>query len=288
MSRVAFLGLGAMGSRMAGRLLAAGNDLVVWNRTAEKTAELVARGAASASTPADAARDADVVITMLADPSALAEVTEGSGGVAAGVAAPATVIEMSTVGPAALTRLRSALPDGVGLLDAPVLGSLGEAESGALHIFVGGPAAEGARWSPLLSACGTPLHVGPLGSGAAAKLVANSTLLSTLGVLGEALALADGLGLPRDVAFDVLARTPLSAQAERRRPALESGQFPLHFTLALAVKDADLVHEAAAAAGVDVRLAAAARSWFADAEASGRGDDDYSAVLAHILGERPS
>ena len=283
MSTVAFLGLGAMGSRMATRLLAAGHDLVVWNRTAEKTDELVAAGASSAQTPAEAVRGADAVITMLADPAALAAVTEGSDGVAAGADASTTVIEMSTIGPAALNRLRSALPEGVGLLDAPVLGSLEAAESGTLHIFVGGPAADVERWSPLLSACGTPLRVGDLGGGAAAKLVANSTLLGTLGVLGEALALADGLGLPREVAFDVLSRSPLAAQAERRRPAVESGQYPLHFKLGLAVKDAELVGEAASATGVDVRLAAAARSWFADAEASGHGDADYSAVIDYIL-----
>jgi 3-hydroxyisobutyrate dehydrogenase-like beta-hydroxyacid dehydrogenase len=284
MSTVAFLGLGAMGSRMATRLLGAGHDLVVWNRTAAKTRDLEAKGASSAHTPAEAVRRADVVVTMVADPDALAAVSEGSDGVAAGSTSDTTVIEMSTVGPAALTRLWSKLPDEAGLLDAPVLGSLGEAESGSLHIFVGGPVAAFERWSPLLSALGTPLHVGELGSGAAAKLVANSTLLGTLGILGEALALADGLGLSRDKAFDVLARTPMSAQAERRRPAVQSGQYPLHFALDLAVKDAELVNTAAESAGVDVRLAAAARSWLRDAAANGLQDADYSAVLSYITG----
>jgi 3-hydroxyisobutyrate dehydrogenase-like beta-hydroxyacid dehydrogenase len=285
MSTVAFLGLGGMGSRMAVRLLDAGHDLVVWNRTPEKTQDLVTKGASIAQTPAEAAGGTDVVVTMVADPDALAAVTEGSEGVAAGVSGAGTVIEMSTVGPAALSRLRSVLPDEVTLLDAPVLGSLGEAESGSLHIFVGAPASQFQRWSPLLSAFGTPLHVGDLGAGAAAKLVANSTLLGTLGVLGEALALADGLGLSRDTAYEVLARTPLSAPAERRRPAVESGQYPLHFRLDLAVKDAELVNAAAKGAGVDVRLAAAARSWLRDAAASAGEDTDYSAVLAYITGD---
>jgi 3-hydroxyisobutyrate dehydrogenase len=286
MSTVAFLGLGAMGRRMAARLLASDHDVVVWNRTPGKADDLVAKGATSAATPADAARSADVVITMLADPHALQAVTEGSEGIAAGVAAATTVVEMSTVGPAALTRLRSILSEEVGLLDAPVLGSLGEAESGSLHIFVGGPDDQAAKQMPLLSVFGTPIRVGPLGAGAAAKLVANSTLLGTLGLLGEAVALADGLGLSRETAFAVLDRTPLSAQAQRRRQSIESGQYPLHFTLALASKDAALVSSAAEHAGVDVRLARAAKTWFDDAEASGRGDDDYSAVLAHIVGEK--
>jgi 3-hydroxyisobutyrate dehydrogenase-like beta-hydroxyacid dehydrogenase len=104
-----------------------------------------------------------------------------------------------------------------------------------------------------------------------------------LGVLGEALTLARGLGLSEEAAFDVLAPTPLGAQAERRRAAIQSGDYPRRFALSLARKDADLILEAAAAAGVDLRLTAAARSWFIDAERAGRGGDDYSAVLAQIL-----
>lgn len=140
MATVAFIGLGGMGSRMAHRLLDAGHELVVWNRTAERAQPIARAGGTVMATPADAARDADVVITMVADPPALAAVTEGLDGVAAGVTASATVIEMSTVGPDSVAALAAALPDGVGLLDAPVLGSLSEVEAGALRVFVGGPA----------------------------------------------------------------------------------------------------------------------------------------------------
>lgn len=283
MTTIAFIGLGAMGSRIAGRLLDAGHQLVVWNRTPERAQELVARGATAADNPAQAARQAEVVMTMLADPAALEDVTEGPVGVASGVTASTTVIEMSTVGPPAVARLASVLPEGVGLLDAPVLGSLPEAESGSLHIFVGGPAPLAERWMPLLAVLGSPIHVGPLGDGAAAKLVANSTLLGVMSVLGEALALAEGLGLSRDATFKVLSATPIAAQAERRRPAVESGKFPPRFALSLARKDADLVAAAAAATGLDLPVAAAARSWVAAAQESGRGEQDYSAVLAHIL-----
>ncbi len=163
-----------------------------------------------------------------------------------------------------------------------MLGSLPEAESGALTIFVGGPAQLFQKWSPLLSALGTPVHVGPLGAGAAAKLVANSTLFGVLGVLGEAIALGRGLGLPDESTFEVLSATPLSAQAQRRRTAIEGADYPTRFALSLARKDADLVLEAAAAAGVDVRLATAARAWLADAEQSDSGGHDYSAVLARV------
>jgi 3-hydroxyisobutyrate dehydrogenase/2-hydroxy-3-oxopropionate reductase len=274
-----------MGGRIAGRLLEAGHEVAVWNRTATRMEPLVDRGARGADSPAGAARGAEAVVTMVADPAALSAVTEGDDGVVAGLAPSATLIEMSTVGPAAVARLASVLPDGVGLLDAPVLGSVAEVESGSLRIFVGGHAPLVERWTPLLATLGTPSHVGPSGSGAAAKLVANSTLFGALGVLGEALALADGLGLSRETAFAVLAAGPLAAQAERRRESIERGDYPARFGLSLARKDAELVVEAAAAAGLDLRLAEAARAWLADAEADGRGGEDYTAVLARILAE---
>jgi 3-hydroxyisobutyrate dehydrogenase/2-hydroxy-3-oxopropionate reductase len=283
MTTVAFIGLGAMGGRMAGRLLAAGHDLVVWNRTPGRAAALTDRGARSAHSPRQAAAGAEVVITMVADPAALDAVVGGTDGIAAGVTASATIIEMSTVGPAAVADVVDALPDGVDLLDAPVLGSIAEAESGTLQVFAGGPAAVVERWTPLLSVLGTVRHVGPLGSGAAAKLVANASLFGVLGVLGEMLALGQALGLPAATTFDVLSVTPLAAQAQRRRPVVESGDVPRRFALSLARKDAGLVAAAAAAAGVDLRLARAAQSWLRAAEEGGWGDRDYSSVVAWIL-----
>jgi 3-hydroxyisobutyrate dehydrogenase-like beta-hydroxyacid dehydrogenase len=277
---VAVVGLGAMGSRIAGRLIDAGYDVVVWNRTAEKAAPLVERGATLAENPADAAARAEAVITMVTDPAALEAVV---GELAAGASDELTVIQMSTVGPAALARVASMLPERAALLDAPVLGSIGEAESGALQIFVGGPDALVEQWTPLLSVLGKAMHVGPVGAGSAAKLVANTTLVGVIGVLGEALALGEGLGLPEDVVFDILGTTALAQQAERRRQAVETGDYAPRFALSLARKDADLIIDAAAEAGVDVRVAAAARSWLAEAEAAGLGGLDYSAVLKKIL-----
>ncbi len=286
MTTVAVLGLGAMGARFARRFLDAGQEVIVWNRTPEKAEDLVSRGAQPAKSPAEAARRAEAIVTVVSDPTALRAVTEGPEGLAVGAGASATVIEMSTVGPDAIRMLRSTLPPETGLLDAPVLGSLSEAESGTLHVFVGGPEELAEGWTPLLSALGEPIHVGPLGAGAATKLVANATLIGTMTLLGETVALADALGVPREVAFRVLAWTPLAAQAARRREPLTTGEFPRRFDLALARKDGELVSEAAAAAGVDARVLAAAASWFADAEAAGLGDEDYSTVLRRILGQR--
>jgi 3-hydroxyisobutyrate dehydrogenase-like beta-hydroxyacid dehydrogenase len=274
-----------MGARIAGRLLDAGHDVVVWNRTATKADPLVELGAVAAASPAEAAEGAEAVITMVADPAALSDVTEGPTGVAAGAADGTTVVQVSTVSPAAIKRLATVLGPRSQLLDAPVLGSLTEVETGTLTIFTGGPAELVEHWRPLLSDLGSVLHVGPLGAGTAAKLVANTTLIGVLGVLGEALALADGMGIARNAAFGVLAATPLGAQAKRRRVAIESGDYPRRFALSLARKDADLILEAAAAAGVDLRVTAAAGTWFTEADQAGRGDEDYSTVLAHIAGD---
>jgi len=280
MSAVAVIGLGRMGSRMARRLLDAGHELVVWNRTLEKAQPLVELGA-TAENPADATRRADATIIMVADPQALLDVTEGPDGVAAGASEATTVIQMSTVSPDATARLASLLePAGAGLLDSPVLGSLTEVESGTLKVFAGGPDELVERWTPLLSVLGSVIRVGPIGAGTAAKLVANSTLLGALGVLGEALAVGQKLGLLREVTFEVLAATPIAAQAERRRPAIESGEFPQRFALRLALKDATLIVEAS---GTELRVVEAVREWLAEANEASWGDKDYSALLAWML-----
>jgi 3-hydroxyisobutyrate dehydrogenase-like beta-hydroxyacid dehydrogenase len=287
MAKVAVVGLGAMGSRIARRLLDSGHELVVWNRDPARTAPLTAAGAVAAESPADAARQAEAVITMVSNPDALRDVTEGPAGVGEGLTPPTTLIQMSTVGTEATERLAAALPADAGLLDAPVLGSVAEAETGTLKIYAAGEEPLVERWTPLLSTLGSVIHVGPVGAGSAAKLVANAVLVGVIGVLGEALAVAQGLNLPREVAFEVLETTALADQAKRRRPFVESGEYPPRFALALARKDGDLILEAAASSGLDLRVTEAARTWLADAEAAGLGDEDYSAVLAQILGSAP-
>jgi 3-hydroxyisobutyrate dehydrogenase len=283
---VAVVGLGAMGSRIAGRLLDAGHDVVVWNRDALKMVPLSASGAVAAASPAEATRRADGVITIVRDEQALSDVTDGPNGIVAGATGATTVIQMSTVGPGAVSRLAAALEGRANVLDAPVLGSVTEANAGTLTIFVGGEKGLVERWAPLLSVLGSVLKVGPLGAGAAAKLVANSALFGVLGVLGEALALADGLDLSREIAFAVLAATPLAREAARRRAAIESSAYPRRFALALARKDADLILDAARGARIDLRLVPAARAWLADAERRGAATQDYTAVLAAILNDR--
>jgi 3-hydroxyisobutyrate dehydrogenase len=281
---VAVVGLGAMGSRIGARLRHAGYETVVWNRDADAARHLVQLGATAVSSPAEAAARADTVIVTVADASALVSVSEGPEGIASGTHSCAQIIVMSTVGPAAVAQLAAALPAEAEVLDAPVMGSLAEAEQGTLQIFVSGTSAAALRADPLLRTLGTPLYLGELGVGSAAKLVANYALLGVLAVLGEAVALADRLGVPREKTFDILAVTPLAGQAERRRAGLDSGRFPPRYRLALARKDTDLMLAAA-----DVRddgllpLLHSVRSWLLKAESEGRGDEDYTAMLAAII-----
>lgn len=283
MKRIAVIGIGAMGAPIARRLLGYGCEVTVWNRSPRRVVALREAGAAVGTSAADAVRGAEAVIVMVTDPQALLAVTEGECGIAAGIEPGAVVVQMSTVSPSSVTRLAHVLPAGTELLDAPVLGSVAEAASGRLRILVGGPQALVERCLPLLERLGSPMHVGELGDGTAAKLVANNALFGVLGILGESLSLGTALGLSWEALHEVLSVTPLAEQAARRRPVLEADDYPARFALALARKDADLVADTVRDRGLGLGLTAEARNWLADAERAGRAGQDYSAVLPHIL-----
>jgi 3-hydroxyisobutyrate dehydrogenase len=283
---ISVLGLGAMGSRIATRLLARGHAVSVWSRDRAKTTEPVSRGAVELATPADAVGRSELAIVMVTDGAALHAVTEEPGGLLTGTGT-VVVGQMSTVAPDDVRRLAAALPLGWDLLDAPVLGSRAEAASGTLKILVGASEELFGQYHPALAELGAPVRFGPVGAGTAAKLVANATLFGVLGVLGEALSLASALGLPTDAAAQVLAVTPLAGEVDRRLAAIADGGYPPRFALTLASKDADLIMAAAAEGGADLRLAEAMRGWLTDARSAGWGGHDYTAVLSHILASAP-
>jgi 3-hydroxyisobutyrate dehydrogenase-like beta-hydroxyacid dehydrogenase len=282
MTTIAFCGLGQMGAPMATRLVDAGHEVTVWNRTAERAAPLVERGARQAATPGEAVKGAELVVTMLADPDAVEEVVCGRDSVADGISEGATLVEMSTIGPAAVRSLRKKLHTSVGLLDAPVLGSVRQATEGELKIFVGGDPDLFEQWRPVLEQLGTPRHVGHLGGGASMKLVTNLCLGVLMSGLGEALAFADSLGLEQSDVLDVLSESPLGRTTRSKRQNIESGEYPPNFKLSLAAKDMRLVNEAARLASLPLTLTPAAWAWFETAQAAGLGDLDYSAVVDKI------
>ncbi len=216
MTRVAFLGLGAMGAPMAGRVLDAGHDLTVWNRTPGRADGLVARGATAASTPAEAVRDAEVVVTMLADPAALDDVVSGDDGVAGSIGPDAVLVDMSTVGPTAIRSVAERLRP-VRVLDAPVLGSVPQAETGSLVILVGGDRDALLRCTDVLEAMGRVVHVGGSGAGATVKLANNAAGMSALVALGEVLSFTDRAGLDPETVLDALGMGPLASFVDRWR-----------------------------------------------------------------------
>ncbi|MFB7515267.1 NAD(P)-dependent oxidoreductase [Streptomyces sp. NPDC056144] len=231
--RIAFLGLGSMGLPMARRLLDAGHPLTVWNRTAAKADGLVADGATRAATPADAVRDADVVVTMLADPAAAIAVADEL----IPALRPGTHwIDTSTVGPDTVRALADRLPEGVVLIDAPVMGSVDRAAAGELLILAGGDTAPVA---PVLDLLGTVTPCGGPGDGAALKLVLINAVIGGVALVAETLALAEGLGLPRELALRTLAQGPLAGAVGR---ATATGSY---FPVALAAKDVALATAAA-------------------------------------------
>ena len=288
MAKIGFLGLGEMGAPMASRLLRAGHDLAVWNRSAERTVALAREGAAVASSPAKAAAGADFVITMLATPEALEQVLFGTAGLAPALSPGQVLIDMSTVGPDEVRSVAARLPKGVSFVDAPVRGSVPLASTGRLEVFVGATDEDYERVRPLLEAFGKVRHTGGPESGAAMKLVANLALGAAIVTLGEALSLGESLHLKRSILLDALADSPIGPIVAAKRANVESGQFAPTFKLRHAAKDLRLVTEAAAARGRELKQARANRAWLDEAAERGDADLDFSAVVATISGEEPS
>jgi 3-hydroxyisobutyrate dehydrogenase-like beta-hydroxyacid dehydrogenase len=283
--RVALLGLGRMGQPMAARLFAAGFPLTVWNRSADRGVELVSRGARRAKTPADAAYDAEVVVTMLSDPSALDKVLAAPDGVFKTLKRSALLIDCSTVGPAvARATAAQCAARGAGYVDAPVLGSVPAAEQGTLTILVGGAAPDVERARSVLSHLGKQIiHTGDAGSGSALKLVMNLLVGGQTELMAEAFLLAERAGLGRPLVMEALTGSVLnSAFVGYKAPQLMDRQFTPLFTTTLLLKDVDLALELARAHGLSLPGARAVRDAYGTSAATGRRDEDFSAVIASL------
>jgi len=248
---------------------------------------LAKEGAAVASSPAKAAAGRDFIITMLATPDALEQVLFGAEGLAAALSPSQVFIDMSTVGIEEVRSAAGRLPKGISLVDAPVRGSVPQATSGRLDIFVGATDTDFERVRPILETLGSVRHTGGPGSGAAMKLVANLALGAAIVTLGEALSLGKSLELQRNILLDVLADSPIGPIVKTKRANIESGQFPPSFKLRHAEKDLRLVTETAASRGRDLKQARANRAWLDEAAEHGAADLDFSAVVATIAGEEP-
>lgn len=288
--RVALLGLGLMGAGMARRLLGAGFPLAVYNRTAAKAASLVADGARLASSPRDAADGADFVVSMVADDIASRALWLGDAGALGGITAGALLIESSTVTPEWIDELaRAAHTKGSELLDAPVTGSRTHAAAGELNFLVGGSDAAVERARPVLAVMSkSVIHVGPTGSGALLKLINNFVCGVQAASLAEALVMIEKGGLDRERATQVLANgAPGSPLVKGLLPRMLGRDYTPNFHLALMGKDLQYSLKEAQRTGVTLSMASAALGLFEQAIASGRGQQDFSAVVEPLRESEP-
>src|SRR6266446_8399906 len=279
---ISYLGLGTMGSGMASNLLKAGYELTVWNRSAEKCKPFARKGAHVADTPADAARNVDLVIYMLSNDQAVEEVVFGAKGILGGIKKGQVAMDMSTVLPAMSLREEKAYAErGVDFLDVPVFGSKQEAADAKLWIMAAGNKAIFAKVKPVLQHLGQTVHyLGKNGKAAAMKLVGNLIVALELEALAEGLVLARKAGLDLNTVMEVV------KVADFRSPLLVgNGQnilkrdFSTSFALKLMLKDAALIEKFAASLQSPIPALCVVEKNLESAVDLGFGKENASAVI---------
>jgi 3-hydroxyisobutyrate dehydrogenase len=278
---VAVLGTGTMGAPIARNLVRTGFVVRAWNRTREKAEPLADMGATVAGTPAEAAADAHFVLTMLSDLDAVAETMEEADGAFGSMDADSIWLQMSTVGVEGAAWLgQLAAEHGVGYVDAPVLGTREPAEKAELLVLASGPD-ELRRWcAPVFDAIGKETRwLGAAGLGSRMKMVVNMWLLAMTEAAAECVAFAEALGVEPREFLDTVRGTPIDTPyLHLKGEAILDRDLEPSFKLRHAAKDARLVLEAAGRAGIEPRVARAARDAFLRAIALGHGDDDMAAT----------
>lgn len=280
--RVAVMGLGIMGSGMARQALAAGFPLTVYNRTAERAAQLVKDGAKLARTPKEAAANADVIISMVADDAASRGLWLGSDGALAGARAGAVLVESSTLSVAWVKELAElARARGCELLDAPVTGSKMHAHSGQLNFIVGGSEASLEKVRPVLAVMSkTITHIGPTGSGAVLKLINNFVCGSQVASLAQGLVWMERAGLDVNKSLPIMSEgAPGSPLFKTLANRMLTPDYTPNFMLKLMTKDLDYAIKEAAKAGLNLSTGQSAYDMFRTAAEAGHGEQDMAAVV---------
>jgi 3-hydroxyisobutyrate dehydrogenase-like beta-hydroxyacid dehydrogenase len=294
MPTLGFIGLGAMGGRMAGRLMAAGYPVIGYNRTAGKAADLVEAGMRPASSPRAVAEASDAVFSMVTDDAALRAVALGPDGVVAGLAPGATFVEMSTVSPALVRELAAAVAArGAAMLDAPVSGSTVTVEQGQASIVVGGDVAVLERVRPYLLAIGpTVTHVGPLGLAKTMKIAINLGLAVQMLAFSEAVLLAEKSGIARERAVEAVLKSVVASPMVKYRGPLVLGMpEEAMFDVPMMQKDLQLALDHGRAVGVTLPTTALTQEYLTMARGLGLAAYDFSVVfdvLASMSGLPPS
>lgn len=282
MKKVAVLGLGAMGSRIAAAIGQAGFELIVWNRDRAKADAFSSRGAAVAGSPRAAALAADVVIAIVRDDQASARVwLDPQTGALPALRPGAIGIESSTVSVAHTSRLAAAAREsGVGFLDAPVVGSRAQADARQLIYLVGGDAVTLSRAEPLLQAASSAIHhAGHAGSGAALKLAINALFATQVAAVAEIVATLARLGVDQARALDIVGATPVASPAMKAIAAsMLAGAYAPQFPIALAEKDLSYMRAAAQGEGSQLPVTDAVLEVFRAARSRGLGEENLTAV----------
>lgn len=283
--KIAFIGLGIMGSPMAANLVKAGHTVTGFNLTQPPIDALVAAGGKGASSIADAVKDAEVVITMVpADPQ-VEQVILGEGGVLANVAEGTLVIDMSSITPQTSIKVEAAAkPKGIRTLDAPVSGGEAGAIEAVLSIMVGGAEADFAEAKPILDALGTTvIHVGPASAGQTVKAANQLIVAVNIQVLAEAVVFLENAGVDLPAALDVLGGGLAGSTVLNRKKAnMIDRQFAPGFRIDLHHKDMGIVTDAARAVGAALPVGAVVAQLVASARANGDGSLDHSALLRGV------
>jgi 3-hydroxyisobutyrate dehydrogenase len=285
--KIGFCGTGRMGAAMVHRLLDVGHALTVWNRSADKLAPLTARGAAAAPSPAEAAIDADLVITMLTDAAALATVYDGPQGLLSRPVDGKLFVEMSTLRPDAIRALAGRVAGKrAGLVECPVGGTVGPARDGKLLGVAGGSAADFARAKPVLEQlCRRVEHVGPNGTGSSMKLAINLPLAIYWEALGEAMSLCVGAGIDTGLMLELFNESSGGANALKNRApkvltAIQGGQPDVGFDIDGMRKDLRAMADEATALGVELPVAQRVLDSYEAAAQAGWGAQDASSLAA--------
>ena len=283
-TRLGFIGLGYLGSRLARRLTAAGFPLTVWDRDSRKADQFSRAGIRVASTVAELAREVDVVLSCVTDDHAVEDVYFGAGNLLGTDGPYTTIVEMSTVAPETTQRLNAAAGGlGISMLDVAISGSTLAAESGTLTLFGGGEPAVFQAAEPILRAVAAQwFYMGPSGSGVAMKLVVNTLLGLGMQAIAESLALGSRLGLPRDLLFDTLAKTAVLAPAHAGKLlSAKRSEYPPQFPVRLMRKDFVLILNEAARLGLWMPATESAAAVNAAEAAAGR-EEDFSVVIRRM------
>ncbi len=276
---VAVLGTGIMGAAMARNLLSAGMEVRAWNRSREKAEPLAQEGAEVADNPADAARGADFILTMLSDADAVEEAVGGD--VLSALAEDSVWLQMSTVGEGGNERLlRLASDHDVAYVDAPVLGTRQPAEQGQLIVLASGPKEVRERSEQVFGAfAGKTVWLGEAGEGSRLKLVVNNWIVGLLGVLAETVAFAEATGVDPAKFLETIEGGPLGLPyAQMKGSMMVEDDFPTSFSANLARKDAALVLDSARDHDLHLRIAEAVTARFDEAIQAGHGEEDMAAV----------